>query len=90
MAAKHGAQSRLNAANAAMAAVPPPSMVAKPCHRAGSVSPASPKLVRMPTVATTFSLATSPVMDVTADSQFPKPSGANTHAKRLPKAAMRL
>ena len=45
MAAKHGAQSRLNAANAAMAAVPPPSMVAKPCHRAGSVSPASPKLV---------------------------------------------
>ena len=43
-----------------------------------------------PTVATTFSLATRPVMEVTVDSQLPKPSGAKIQASRLPRPAMRL
>ena len=73
-----------------MAALPPPSMAAKEAHRDGSVSPASPRLVMTPTVATTFSLATRPVMEVTVDSQVPKPSGTKTHASRLPKPAIRL
>ncbi len=91
MAAKQGAHSRLKAQKAMMAALLPPSMAAKDAHRLGSVSPtSSPRLVMTPTVATTFSLATSPVMEVTADSQLPKPSGAKIQASRLPRPAMRL
>ena len=90
MAAKHGAHSRLKAQKAMIAGTLPPISAPNAIHMDGSASPASPRLVRIPTVATTFSLATRPVMEVTVDSQLPKPSGANTHASALPKPAMRL
>ena len=91
MAAKHGAHKRLKAQKAMMAAELPPSMAANEAHSDGSVSPiSSPRLVMTPTVATTFSLATRPVMEVTVDSQLPKPSGAKIQASRLPRPAMRL
>ena len=44
----------------------------------------------MPTVATTFSFATRPVMDVTVACQSPKPSGAKIQPMPLPRPAMRL
>ena len=90
MAAKHGAHRRLNAQNAMIATEDPPIMMAKEAHMEGSASPASPKLVKMPTVATTFSFATNPVTEVTAACQSPNPRGVKIHASRLPKPAIRL
>ena len=89
MAAKHGAHSRLNAQNAMIAGAMPPIIVANVAHVVGSVSLAS-RLVRMPTVATTFSLATRPVMEVTVACQSPKPSGAKIQLIALPTPAIRL
>ena len=71
MAAKHGAHSRLKAQKAMIAA-------ARSAHHGGEGGPGSgvglsrfaSRLVRMPTVATTFSLATRPVMEVTVACQF--------------------
>ena len=42
----------------------------------------------MPTVATTFSLATSPVKVVATASQLPKPSGAKIQERNPPMEAM--
>ena len=90
MAAKHGAHSRLKAQKARMAGTEPAKRAANAAHMVGSASPTSPRLVRMPTVATTFSFATRPVMDVTVACQSPKPSGAKIQPMPLPRPAMRL
>ena len=90
MAAKQGAHSRLKAQKARMAGTDPANKAANAAHMAGSVSPTSPRLVRMPTVATTFSFATRPVTDVTVACQSPKPSGAKIQPIALPKPAKRL
>ena len=86
MAAKHGAHSRLNAPKAAMAPMLG-NMPAKAAHRLGSVSVPSAMCSSELAVATTFSLATRPVMDMAVACQESKPSGAKMNAMAPPSMA---
>ena len=85
IAAKHGAQRRLNTRKeyAATGVIAPASVpqISAPSS-ATSLNP-----YKIPKVPTTFSFATSPVIAATAAFQSPQPSGAKIHATAEPIAA---
>ncbi len=86
IAAKHGAQSRLNARNEnpAMGV----SMAPMIGHISSPDSATSEKPNRTPKVPTTFSLASSPVMVPTENCHSsPHPRGTNIHVMALPMSA---